>query len=87
MSRDYCYTLLTKSIGDTIKLETADGTIYQGVVIKIDYNYLYLCPTEEAGGHGSEQNQTTNLSFSHLSQVVVLPLAAIFGLEFLSIYW
>ncbi|GGE38355.1 hypothetical protein GCM10011391_16440 [Pullulanibacillus camelliae] len=84
MSREYCYTILTKSIGDTVKLETADGAIYQGIVIKTDYNYLYLCPIENEEGH---EKTVTNLTLSHTSKVEVVPLAAIVGLEFISIYW
>ena len=80
MSRESCYALLSKAIGDNVKLETTDGAIYQGVVVQLDVNYLYLFAMNE---------KTKQLSLSQITEddLAVIPLASIVMLDFISLYW
>jgi len=66
VSREDRYTLLTKSMGDTIKLETTDDAIYRGLIIKVDDNYLYLCSTRGKGMALGKIRRRIYLSRIHL---------------------
>lgn len=78
MSRESFYELCSKSVGESIEIETSDGTVFQGVIAGLDGNYLYL--------HSIKQLfESTDMDMK--DHLLVVPLASILSLSFITVYW
>ncbi|MGV3488966.1 MAG: hypothetical protein ACO1OC_10315 [Tuberibacillus sp.] len=83
MSREYFHDICEKAMGEAVELETSDGALLQGVIVRLDHNYVYVNPLKDLMKDWSLHavlNPSTD-------DVFVIPLASILSLSFISVYW
>lgn len=83
MSREYFYDICEKAIGEAVEIETSDGALLQGIIVRLDGNYVYVNPLKDFvkdwSVHGILSPSVEELS--------VVPLASILSMSFISVHW
>ncbi|WP_085523498.1 hypothetical protein [Tuberibacillus sp. Marseille-P3662] len=79
MGNDY-YSICSKAVGQAVQFETTDGASYQGLVTRVDHNYIELQTFEAI-------ERELKLLVKPKQHVMTVPLAGIVSLNFLTLKW